>query len=199
MIVVAITGGIASGKSFCISVFRERGFKCISADIIAHEIANTTIAREKIESAFGTGYYVDNTLDRKKLGKFVFADKTRLEKLNSIMHKLIYDRMQELIKEYSASEKLIAIEIPLLYETNMQGIADCVINCWVPEEVQLERLLQRDGISSDEAKARMNSQLPTETKKALADYNVDSRMSFEDTRVYVNNLINIILNEEING
>lgn len=198
MIVVVITGGIACGKSFCLSVFKKRGFITVSADIISHEIANTKHAREQIEASFGKGFYIDNKLDRKKLGAFVFEDKTRLQKLNSIMHKLVYDRIFELIDRYSATERLIAIEIPLLYETNMQHIADYVVNCWLPIDVQLERLLKRDGMTLDEAQKRIASQMDMDYKKALADFNVDNRMSFEKTEQHINSIIDQILNEEIN-
>lgn len=198
MIVVVITGGIAVGKSFCLNVFKERGFICISADEIAHEISDTIEARKQIEVAFGENLYYDGKLDRKKLGEIVFADEASLQKLNSIMHKLVYDRIFELIKLYSASEQLIAIEIPLLYETNMKHIADYVINCWVPQDVQIDRLMSRNKLTYSDAMARISSQMPSENKKALANFNVDCRMNYVDTRKAINDIIDKILKKETN-
>lgn len=198
MIVVVITGGIATGKSYCLNVFKQRGFVAFSADDISHDIANTDIARVSITKAFNIDFYSSGVLDRQALGKYVFAQKSRLDKLNNIMHKLIYNRIFELINQYQYSQNLMAIEIPLLYETNMQHIADYVINCWLPYDIQLYRLIKRNGLTEMEAKRRIASQMSMDVKKSLADFNVDATMSFEDTSKYVNDIIDTILQKENN-
>lgn len=198
MIVVAITGGIATGKSFCLNVFKERGFVTIDADDISHIIANEDNTRKKITEAFGIDFYKNGELDRKALGNLVFSDEKKLDTLNSIMHKLIYDRIFNIIEHHKSTKDLIAIEIPLLYETNMQGIADYVINCYLPQDIQIQRLMSRNNITMEEASARIVSQMPTEQKKKLADFNLDSRLNFNDTRICVNKIIDDILKKENN-
>ncbi|MDY5730966.1 MAG: dephospho-CoA kinase [Eubacteriales bacterium] len=188
MICFVITGGIASGKSNVLKCFAKQGIDTFSADTIGHDIANTKEAQIQIEQAFGSGYYVDGVLQRKALGQLVFSNPSHLQSLNSIMHGLIYAEIQRIIQA-SQSKPAIAIEIPLLFETNMQHIADVIVHCYTSSKTQLARVMKRDGLSLAQAQQRIQAQMPTEQKMSLSHYNINTECSFAETEQSVKQIL----------
>lgn len=181
MMVFVVTGGIASGKSNVMAELEALGWPTLSADALGHSLANTEQARSQIEETFGEGFYEDGKLLRKKLGALVFADKEKLAKLNSILHKIIYTEIQKWIAAH-ATEKAVAIEIPLLFESGWEKLADVILHCYVSQEEQIRRLQVRNGLSPAEALARIQAQMPTEEKMKRAHHNIETSLGFLETR-----------------
>jgi dephospho-CoA kinase len=177
--IVGLTGGIATGKSTVSKLFQKYGVPVIDADQIAKdvvEIGKPTLAL--IAEHFGQGVLTsDGTLNRKKLGEVVFGDPTKRKELDAIIHPVILAEIDRRVEELESSnpDGLIIIDIPLLYETLRQNHFNEVILVYVPEDVQLARLMLRDGSTKDQALARMKAQMSIEDKRVLADYIIDNR------------------------
>jgi dephospho-CoA kinase len=178
-----LTGGIASGKSAVAARLRERGVPVIDADKLAREaVLPGTDGLKQIVATFGQDVLLaDGSLDRKKLGAIVFGDETKRKALNAIVHPavsmLTFARSRELRDE---GEALVAYEAALLVEN---GIADAfrpLVVVSAPDSVQLKRVMARDGLSEDEAKARISAQMPLAEKIAKADYVIQNTGSLEE-------------------
>lgn len=190
--VVGITGGIASGKSNVCSIIRNSGFQVIDCDKISHDIIlKGTKAYDQIINEFGDGFIDDEgQINRKKLGKLVFNDLKAKKVLEAITHPIIKEELNKQIND--SNEELLFVETPLLYEAKLEEIFDYVICVFLPKKIQVERLIVREGIDEDYALAKIHSQMDLYMKKTLADFVVDSRGSFEQTKMQVDNIINII-------
>ncbi|MFO0736288.1 MAG: dephospho-CoA kinase [Labilithrix sp.] len=178
-----LTGGIASGKSVVAARLRERGVPVIDADKLAREaVLPGTDALAQIVAAFGKDILLgDGSLDRKKLGQIVFADAEKRKALNAIVHPavsmLTFARSKELRDE---GEALVAYEAALIVEN---GVADAfrpLVVVSAPDDVQIQRMIRRDGITEAEAKARLLAQMPLAEKVAQADYVIENTGSIAD-------------------
>ncbi len=187
-IVIGLTGGIASGKSTVAAMFAELGAAVVSADQIARDVVEPgEPALEEIRSAFGPGVLLpDGRLDRRRLGEIVFADPKRLRQLEAILHPRIRARMREQISAASAAGRPVVAEIPLLFESPAsRDLVDVTVVVYVEREQQLGRLMRRDGLSREQAEARLAAQMPLDEKARLADYVVDNRHDLARTREQV--------------
>lgn len=184
---MGLTGGIASGKTTVARMFSKLGVSVIDADEIAREVVEKgTPAFEEILREFGMGILKeDGEIDRKKLGNIVFSSAEKRERLNKIVHPYVRERMLLKVRELSEKTEKIILDIPLLFETGAHEWLRPIILVYVPEEVQVKRLMERDGISYDEAMMRIRSQMPIEEKRRLADYVVDNSGSLEETEEQV--------------
>jgi dephospho-CoA kinase len=190
--VIGITGGIASGKSNVCSVVKELGYPIISCDEITKQdyqiggkIYNVVLER------FGNEYLKDdNTIDRKKLGKLIFNNKSAKMLLDSITHPIIKEELLKEIEKYD--DGLIFVEIPLLYEAKFETICDKIICVFLSQKYQVERLMAREGIDEDFALKKIHSQMDLYMKKSLADYVINSKGSFDETKEQVIDIINNI-------
>jgi dephospho-CoA kinase len=184
--VVGLTGGIASGKSTVSHIFRSLGAQVIDADILAREVVEPgKPAWQDIVNAFGRDILLpDGSIDRKKLGAIVFQNPTKREVLNQIVHPRVFEEekrlYQELRRQYP--EALIIVDAALLIESGSYQRFHKLIVVYVDEQTQLRRLMLRDGISAEEAWARIRSQMPLSEKVKYADYIIDNRGSLEETR-----------------
>ncbi|MCH4170626.1 MAG: dephospho-CoA kinase [Lactobacillus sp.] len=178
--VLGLTGSIATGKSTVAQVFRDQGFPVVDADALAHAaVAPKTQGLANIIQAFGpTILTADGQLDRRKLGHIVFADPAKRALLNRINGPLIRKSILAEV-DYWRQQKvpLVVLDIPLLFETHYEPYVDGVMVAYVPEELQLKRLMARDGYDEVEARARMASQMSIETKKQRADFYTDNTKS----------------------
>jgi len=168
---IALTGGIATGKSTVCNFLKLHGFLIIDADSIAHKILDENSS--KIGELFGLEYINQNTVDRKKLGALIFADKVAKEKLQNFIHPLI---KEEIIKQaviFEANNKPYIIDIPLFFETKNYDIKNSVV-VYTPQHLQLKRLILRDNISQDVALQKISNQMNIEEKKSLAKYVIDN-------------------------
>ena len=193
--VIGITGGIATGKSNVCQVIKELGYPIISCDEITNnnyqiggKIYNVVLDR------FGKDFLLDDdNIDRKKLGKLIFSNESAKMLLNSITHPIIKEELLNEISKYD--DGLIFVEIPLLYEAKFESICDVVICVFLSQKYQVERLMQRDGIDEDFALMKIHSQMDLYMKKSLADYVVNSKGKFDETRMQVIDIINKIKGE----
>jgi dephospho-CoA kinase len=169
---ICLTGGIATGKSTCSALFSMLGFRVIDADKIAHKVLDNSIL--EIKKHFGSEFIEQNKINRKKLGNLIFSNKEKKELLESIVHPKI---KEQIIKEALKQEefnKPYLIDLPLFFER--EGVYDIkkVIVVYAPKELQLERLIKREGLSKQEALNRINAQIPIEEKAKRATFLIDN-------------------------
>jgi dephospho-CoA kinase len=178
---VALTGGIATGKSRCLSVLRALGVPTIDADQLARDVvAPGTSGLHAIVDRFGGAVLApDGTLNREALGALVFVDTLARHDLEAIVHPRVYAAITQWFAQLDASAGVA--DIPLLYETGREGDFDIVIVAACTPEQQIERLMSRSGLSADAARQRIAAQLPLADKVARADYVIDTSGTLEQT------------------
>ena len=181
--VIGLTGSIATGKSQVSNYLKNNGIKVIDADLIARDVANYKIVKNKIKREFGDDLYINDQLDRKKLAEIIFSRKIHRQKLNSIMHPEIYKKIK---KESESADGLVFIDIPLLFENEdlnkKYGLDfDEIWLAYVDRETQIKRLMNRDGISREYAEEKINSQISVEEKRKKADVIIDNSGTLEET------------------
>jgi len=175
--VVGLTGGIASGKSTLAAALRAGGVPVVDADALARQVvAPGSPSLAEIAAAFGAGVVrADGALDRARLSALVFRDPEARHRLEAITHPAVRAATAaELSRLAAAGHPLALYDVPLLYEVGLEATLDAVIVVWVPRAIQLERLIQRDGLALEEAEARLAAQLPLDDKAARADVVVDN-------------------------
>ncbi len=185
MIKIALTGGPGSGKSTVAQMFRDFGAEVIDADEVAHAVAaKGTPAWEELRRAFGPEFFLeDGSLNRARMSDLVFRDTEARAKLNAIVHPQITREIGRRLQGLAArGEKLVMLEVPLLFETGREKNFDRVIVVDADKKTQIARLCARDGRTPEEARGILQAQWPLDAKKARADYVVDNRGSLADTR-----------------
>ena len=184
MLKIALTGGIATGKSYVLEHFRKRGVPCLDADTLAHGVTSAgTEAARGIAERFGHDILAaDGAVDRAKLAPIVFADATARHDLEAIVHPAVYRAIIAGLRgfELIGGSPLAVVDIPLLYETGYDSNFDRVIVTVCSPEVQIARLVSR-GMSEADAHKRLAAQLPSVEKASRADYVIDTSGSYEDT------------------
>lgn len=183
VIKIAISGNIASGKSQVEQFLEESGFKVYDSDKIAHDVLND------ITEFYGYDVFSEGKIDRKKLGKLVFSDSSIKQKLEKLTHPKIKQIILKIFEE-NKNEKFIFVSVPLLYEAGFDNIFDKVIFISVDEDIQLKRLMTRNGLSKEDALARINSQQSQKEKMLKADYIIENNKSINDLKIAVEQLIN---------
>lgn len=182
--VLGLTGGIASGKSTVSDHFRKLQIPVIDADIVAREVMEPgQPTLKQVVEAFGQEILTDKqTLNRKKLGKLVFNQPEKLEQLNDIVQKAIFDQIQSKKSEFISQEvPLLVLDIPLLFEAEYEKEVDEIMVVYVTYDNQLNRLMKRNHLSEAEANARIQSQFSLDEKKKKADSVIDNNGSIEKT------------------
>ncbi|MBG9590056.1 dephospho-CoA kinase [Cytobacillus firmus] len=181
---VGLTGGIASGKSTVSSLLIKKGYTVIDADIEARlAVEKGEEAYQEIVRHFGERILLnDGSIDRAELGSIIFHDETERKALNRIVHPAVRKRMTAKKEQaISRKEQLIILDIPLLFESKLQYMCDKTLLVYADEDIQLQRLMQRNQLSEKEAMARIQSQMPLKDKKALADAVIDNNGTIEET------------------
>ena len=186
MIVAGLTGGIATGKSTVSAYLVQLGATVLDADKIAHTVYRKGLpAWQEIVDHFGkTVLLPGGEIDRRKLGQMVFHRPEVLKQLNAIVHPHVKKEMDRLLQR--AAEKtpraIAILDVPLLFETGMnKGLAEVIV-VYTPLELQLKRLIERDGLNKKDAVARINAQMSIEEKKQLATLVIDNSGSLSETR-----------------
>ena len=181
----SLTGGIASGKSFVANVFSQLGASVVNADRLSREVMADPAVAVAVAARFGPSVLApDGTVDRKALGSLVFGDEAALRDLNGLTHPGILAALAARMEALGASAPhlLVVAEIPLLFEVCDPSLYRPVVLAWCPAEVQLRRLMDRDALPEEAARARLASQLPLDGKRERADLVVDTSGTPEQTR-----------------
>lgn len=186
--IVGLTGGIACGKSHVARFLRDLGVPVIDADAISRSLtAEGGEALPAIRAAFGDGVFSGETLDRRALGEVVFGDAEKRKKLEDILHPLIIARMQ---RETEASGRpIVGWDVPLLYETGIDARCGEVWCVYITASEQLRRVMRRDRLTENQAKARIKSQMPMEEKKTRAAHLINTMHDYGTTRRRVRGLL----------
>ncbi|NLN83710.1 MAG: DNA-formamidopyrimidine glycosylase [Firmicutes bacterium] len=188
-LIIGLTGGIATGKSTVVEMLREIGAEIVDADEISRNLTNKEEAvQEHIITMFGEEYRgLAGGLDRRKLGDLIFQNKAAREKLNNFLHPQIVMRMQDRIREYmeNKTDHPLILDIPLLFEAELEAMADLIWLVYADEDIQISRLLSRDNLSLKQAEMRLNAQIPIEDKKELSDFIIDNTGTLEETEEQV--------------
>ena len=187
---VALTGGIATGKSYVRARFEALGVPTSDADTFARAVvAPGTEGLAEVVRAFGRDVLdIAGALDRKKLGALVFADPARRKQLEAILHPAIRRARDAWYAGLDHAVPFAVSDIPLLYETGYENEFDTVIVAAVDPEEQVRRVMTRDGLTDAEARLRLAAQLPIADKVTRADYVIRTDGSFEDTDRQVRNV-----------
>jgi len=182
MVIVGLTGGFGTGKTFTASVFRSLGAMVIDADRIAHAaLKKGSGTHKKIIDLFGRGILNSKgAIDRRRLAGIVFKDKSALTRLNAVIHPYVIKRIKEDIR--AAKDGCIVIDAPLLIEAGLTDLVDKVVVVKASRENQILRCLKRSGLGRKECLERIGSQMPLKKKIALADYVVDNDGTKSRTR-----------------
>jgi len=186
MLRVGLTGSIGVGKSYVVSVLAELGCHVIDADQIARDVVEPgseglSSLKEKFGDAILTA---DGTLDRQRLGQIVFADEQKRQLLNSVLHPFIIARQDELLRQWERDDPggIGIVDAALMIESGGYKRFDKLIVVHCRPEIQLDRLMSRNGLSRTAALQRINSQLSQEEKLKFADYRIDTSEGFDSTR-----------------
>jgi dephospho-CoA kinase len=192
MLRVGLTGGIASGKTTVAAMLRELGYHVIEADKIAHRLIESGgAAYNEVVREFGPGVLTsDGRVDRAKLGAIVFADASRLTRLNAIVHPPVLDAQDRELDAIERAEPhaIAVVEAALLIEAGYAPKLDCLVVTWCTPEQQLARLTQKGAgreLTVEQARQRIASQMPVEEKRRMADEEIDCSGSLEHTREQV--------------
>lgn len=186
--VIGLTGGIASGKSTVARMLVALGATVIDADEVAHEVtAAGSPGLAAVVAAFGAEMLTPaGELDRPRLGALVFADEGARRRLNAIVHPRVAQEVNRRVATLRAQAlPQVVYEAPLLVENGLHRTLDGLIVVHAPEEVQVRRVMQRDGLTEEQARLRLAAQLPLAAKVAVADYRIDGAASLDETRAQV--------------
>lgn len=187
MVRAALTGGIATGKSYCLGRFAALGVPVIDADQLARiAVAPGSPGLAAVAARFGPSVLQpDGALDRAALARLVFDDPDARAALEAIIHPDVYRRIREWFAQLPARTTVAIADIPLLFETGREADFDRVIVCACAPELQIRRVMARDGLSEPEARARLAAQWPIERKVAKADYVIRTDGTLEETDAQV--------------
>jgi dephospho-CoA kinase len=186
MVVVGLTGGVASGKSTVVSMFAEEGARVIDVDELSRVVVEPgRPAWHEIIAFFGREVLrEDGALDRRRLGHIVFSDTRKRRELEQIVHPRVleeYEKRLSLIRE-KTNQAIVIADVPLLMEVELEARFDRVIVVYAPPKSQKERLIKRDGLTEQAALERLTTQMPIEEKARRADSVIDNSGSLEETR-----------------
>lgn len=192
---VAITGGIATGKSSILQYIMMKGYVVYSSDSLAHDILRNE-GKEDVLKEFGRDILGDNgEINRSLLGKIVFNDLDKLNKLNMIIHPFVRKRIEGIIKA-NPDLNIIFFEVPLLFEARMEDMFDVSINIYCDIDTQIKRIVERDNRSIEDALNIIKNQMGTVERNKKATYSIDNTNDLEDTKKLIDKIIEEVLSKE---
>ena len=186
-LLIAITGGIASGKSVVSKWFEDQNFSVFYADKIGHELFEDQYYINEIKGIFGKEIVIDNSIDRVKLGKIIFNSADKRKRLNELLHPEIRKRIQQIID--TSSQEFLIFEIPLLFENSLQNAFDLTINISAQNEVRIKRIIERDKMSEEAAKKRISSQMSELDRVKLANISVINEANINELYLQLKKLL----------
>lgn len=192
-LVIGLTGGIASGKSTVSQMIKEKSIRVVDADVIAKEaVSKGSAALHQIVQTFGEEVLLPNgELNRQQLGAIIFSDEEKRKQLNAIVHPEVRKEMLEQRDEgVSNNETFVVLDIPLLFESKLEGLVDRIIVVYTTPELQLSRLMNRNDLSEEEALNRIHSQQSLEEKCQKADRVIENTKDLAFIRKQLENILN---------
>jgi dephospho-CoA kinase len=188
---VALTGGIATGKSYVATRLREAGVPLVDADVLSREVvAPGTPGLAAVRKRFGPdAVRRDGTMDRVRVGQIVFKDKRARLDLEAIIHPAVQKAINQFFDALPKRTPFAVADVPLLYETGRDKEFQVVIVVACPREMQLQRLMERNKLSKEDAERRLNAQLPIDQKIKKATHVIRTDGTFDDTNAQVDQLI----------
>jgi dephospho-CoA kinase len=186
---VALTGGIGTGKSSAVSLFKLQGFRVIDADSIAHETLQNEA--EEIEKLFGKEFLIDGVVDRKALGKLIFSDKKSKKELENLLHPKIFNRIEAESVRLDQFRFPYIIDIPLFFERGIYPVENSIV-IYAPRELQIQRVIKRDSLSEDETIQRVDSQIDIEKKRESGTFIVDNSSSLKNLQKEIERVSKLI-------
>ncbi|MBQ8110891.1 MAG: dephospho-CoA kinase [Clostridia bacterium] len=189
--VIGLTGGIGCGKSEAARYLNRLGAAHLDADVISRELtAENGAALPEIRRVFGdAAFAADGSLDRASLGRLVFGNEPARRALEGIIHPLVQREMLERMDAAAqAGARVVILDVPLLFETGMDALCDETWALYLDREVQIERIIARDGLSREDAEARIDSQMTSEERNARANRAINTDQPIERTRAELEQL-----------
>lgn len=188
--IIGLTGGIGTGKSTVVKKLEKMKIPVVDTDIIAREVVQDKCVIEKIKMHISENIFSDeNVLDRKKMAEIVFNDEEKREKLNSIMHPLILEKMWEKAREYEKENDIVFVDVPLLFEIGLdKEIKNIVLVC-ANKDTQIKRIMARDNRSREESVKIINAQMPLYKKREKSNYVIMNNDTIEKLEEKVEKLI----------
>lgn len=189
--VVGLTGGIGCGKSEAAQYLKTLGAAHVDADAISRALtAEGGAALPEIRRVFGeAAFNEDGSLDRCNLGKLVFGNEPARRALEGIIHPLVQREMLERMDEaWKDGAAVVILDVPLLFETGMDALCDETWTLYLDRDKQVERVVVRDGLTREQAEARVDSQMPVDERNARATYAIDTDQPIEKTRAVLEGL-----------
>ena len=187
---IALTGGIATGKSTVCNLLKLHGFLIIDADKIAHKLLDEN--SQKIEELFGKQYVENGKVLRKELGKIIFSNEENKLKLEALLHPLIFQKIEKEAKLFEEQNKPYIVDIPLFYETKNYPI-DKVVVVYCPQKIQIERLCKRDNIDESTALQKISNQMNIDEKKSMATFIIDNSEDFKYLQKQIEKFVKEVL------
>jgi dephospho-CoA kinase len=187
---IGLTGGAGSGKSTVAAMLRELGAEVLDADVAAHNVYEPgSLGFDLIEREFGPEYVRDGKIDRARLGELVFHDADARARLNAIVHPLVREWMTaQTANALMHGAAVVVQDVPLLFENGLENLYSDVLLVYVPEPLQIRRLVEARGLAEDRARAIVAAQMPIEEKRGRARHVIDNSGSREETRRQVEDL-----------
>ena len=192
--ILGITGGIASGKSTVSAHLKSKNIPIVDADAISKKIAGKgTPGAEAILKEFGPEFFVDGRIDRQKLGRYCFDNEERTQKLNSILHPLIFAEIEAQLEKYK-DEPITVLDAPLLIESGLYERCDKVLVVSCPKEKRIVRAIKRSNLPKLEVQKRMERQISEKERKKYADFVIDNSGSVEKTLKQTDKVLKELMN-----
>lgn len=191
MKIIGLTGGIGSGKSTVLQLFKELGAETFIADDEAKSLMNTNpILINEIKTLFGNDAYVNGVLNRSFISAIVFKDKQKLAALNKLVHPKVKTYFKETVATMKAT--FVIYEAAILFESGSNTLCDYVVTVTANLEQRIQRIMKRDGVSKEQIEDRMRNQLNDEFKIKKADFVVNNE-AINDTKIQVNTIYELLL------
>lgn len=192
---IAVTGGIGSGKSVVCNILEKKGYPIIRADVLGKDLLkNDPEVKVEIIREFGEEAYKDNEPNKTFIAEQVFNDQQKLALINSIIHPRTIEIIESRMTEFLQSSDMVFVESALIYEANREEIFDYVLLVYADDEYKIFRIVERDNVSVENIRKRIENQIPDSKKKDWADFTIENNGSLKDLEIRTEFIITILKN-----